>query len=290
MANTATIIGGAVSAVPLALGIMGGLSGGRPFPAARDPLELSRAISELSQQCKREADDLRAERSATLIALSGGQVIFDQFQSDSDTAAATASAAIQKAHSDRAKAEREAQSVRRTESEKADADRRDADAKSRDEERAAETKALRTFDDDMREVNKLPLSEQSRRRRDAQDKRDRAIANARDDLNAAFQRNRDAMQRQRQDALDKERRAGEAAADNEDIALKAAEAERMQAMQGADAKLRVSFQAIAGANSILTDFDTRLAGHDKDCRDRMNALLRRPTPGGGIMSWSSAPA
>jgi len=279
MANTATVIGGAVSAVPLALGIMGGLSGRGPSPAARDPLELSRAVSALSQQCRREADDLRAERGATLIALSGGQVVFDQFQTDSDAAAATASAAIQKAHADRAKAEREAQSVRRTESEKADADQRDADAKSRDEERAAETKAQRTFDDDMRQVDRLPLSEQSRPRRDAQDKRDRALANARDDLNFALQRNREAMQRQRQDALDKERRAGEAAAENEDIALKAADAERSQAMQRADAKLRASFQSIAGASAILTDFDARLAEHDRECRERINALLR-PTPGG----------
>src|SRR5437660_5706040 len=113
MANSATIIGSAVSAVPLALGLAGGLAGHGPTPGARDPGELSRAVSQLTQQCKRETDDLHAERDAALIALPGGKAIFDQLQSDSDAAAAAASAALERAHADRQKAERDALSARR---------------------------------------------------------------------------------------------------------------------------------------------------------------------------------
>jgi len=268
--------------VPVALGMLGALSGGsRPSPPPRNTLELSRAMTELDRQCKQETDDLHAERSVTLQALSGGQDIFDQFQTDADAAAATALTAVERARADRAKAGRDAQSVRRTEMDKALTDQRDADAKSSDEERAAEIKARRAFDDEMREINKLPLSEQSRPRRAAEDKRDRAIAIAKEDLSFAFERNRDAMQRQRQDATDKERRAGDAAAESERLALQAAEADRMKAMQRAEARLRASFRAIAGANVILTDFDGRLAAHERDCRNRLDALLGRPTPGGG---------
>lgn len=280
MANSATIIGSAVSAVPVALGMLGALSGGGPRPPAIDLNELIRARSELDRQCKLETDALRNDRGVMLRALPGGQAIFDQFQSDSDAADATASTATQTARGDRAKAERDALSVRRTELDKALTDQRDADAKSSDEERAAEIKAQRAFDDEMREVDKLPLSEQSRRRRDAQDKRDRAVTIAKEDLNFAFQRNRDVMQRQQQDALAKERRAGETAAENEAMALAAAEATRTQAVQRAEARLRTSFRTIDGGNAILTDFDARLAAQNRDCQDRRIAL-RRPTPGGG---------
>jgi hypothetical protein len=280
MANSATIIGSAVSAVPVALGMLGALSGGGPRQPAIDLNELIRARSELDRQCKLDSDNLRDDRGVMLQALPGGQAIFDQFQSDSDAADATASTATPTARGDRAKAERDALSVRRTEMDKALTDQRDADAKSSDEERAAEIKAQRAFEDEMREVDKLPLSEQSRRRRDAQDKRERAIRIAKEDLSFAFERNRDAMQRQQRDALDKERRAGEAAAENETRALDAVNAARAQAMQRAEARLRTSFRTIDGGNAILTDFDARLAAHDRDCQDRRSAL-RRPTPGGG---------
>jgi hypothetical protein len=281
MANSATIIGSAVSAVPVALGMLGALSGGGSPPPARDPNELIRLVTELDRQCRSETDNLRTERGVMLLALPGGQAIFDQFQSDSDAAAATESAAVQTARADRAKADRDAISVRRTEFDKADTDQRDADVKAREEERTAETNARRTFDDEKREIDKLPLSQQSGPLRNAQDKRDRAIARATEDMNFAFQRNRDAMQRQRQDALDKERRAGETAAENETRAVNTAAAARAQAMQRAEAKLRASFRTIEGGNAILTDVDARLAEHERDCQARRSALLRRPTPGGG---------
>lgn len=280
MANSATIIGTAVSAVPISLGMLAALSGGGPRPPARDLSAAFRALAEITQQCDRETAALRADRSVMLQALPGGQALFDQFQSDSDAANVTASTAVQRAHDDRAKADRDAISVRRTELDKALTDQRDADVKSSDEERAAEIKAQRTFDDEMREINKLPLSQQATPRRNAEDKRDRAIANAKDDLNFALQRNRDAMQRQQQDALAKERRAGETASENEAGAMRAAEATRTQTIERAEARLRAGFRTIDGANAILTDFDARLAGHERDCQDRKSALTRGPTPGG----------